>query len=164
MLQDEELMRSIAQIYKFIFANPSVHRNVLRKKLLFKGKVASKEKFTQLLSFLTKSGALIIDKENVSINPKILKVGVLQKYGSDFYVVVPGFDKRYKVDSNIARNYSCGNVLDIIIEPIGGKKHTIVLGKSKVSEHELDNSRSQKTTGNTEKQLDKKNMVLGRVV
>ena len=101
-MTNEELLKSIASVYKFIAANNgTVHKNVLRKKLVWKGKIASKEKVSKLIDVLAKQGALVVEKEKVSINPKILKAGVLQGSGDNFYVVIPGFDKKYKVDKNI---------------------------------------------------------------
>lgn len=166
-MTNDELLKSISAIYKFISVNGSVHKNVLRKKLIWKGKIASKEKFSKLLDLLTKSGALVVEKENVSINPKILKAGVLQSQGDNFYVVIPGFDKKYRVDKNIAQNYRVGDVVDLVLENIGDKKQTIVLGKSKSSEIKIENSvfpKDLKLKENENNAEVKGNLVLGRVV
>ena len=161
MPHQEEMMQGLSAIFKFVFENKTVHRNVLRKKLLFKGKVASKEKFSKLLESLVSAGYLIMNKEDVSINPDILNVGVLQQKGDEFYIVAANRKKHVKIDSSLVSNYKVGDVLDIVAHKFGGVKGVVVLGKS---QRETSIFGSPKQTKVKAPDLEQENFVLGRVV
>ena len=89
MAFDEEFIKGMSAIYKYVFENKEVHRNVLRKQMLNKGKIASKEKFNKIVEGLSALGKIKIDREQVTLNPNVVSLGVLQKGGNDFYVVTP---------------------------------------------------------------------------
>lgn len=161
---DEEMIRNISAIYKFAFENPKVHRNVMRKALLNKGKISSKEKFSRTLESLIALGKVTIEGEMISINPDIVKLGVLQRDGNDFYVVTPNSNKHYKVDRSVAAGYKSGDILDFVIEYSGKNQSVFVLGKSTkeitMQTKQVPNE-SEKVPVETP---DSNNTLLGRVV
>lgn len=95
MAYDFEMLQSIGAIYKYAFENPNTHRNTMRKYLLQKGKVVSKEKFSKALEGLIALGRITVDKENISLNQSIVEVGVLQRDNNDFYLVTPNSKKTF---------------------------------------------------------------------
>ena len=163
MQRNNDLLQSISAIYKYAFANQPVHRNIMRKKLLQNGKISSQTKFSEALNYLLSSGKLIMEKEEVSINPKLNQAGVLQKKGNDYYVVTPNSNKHFPVNKSVASGYKSGELLEIIIEQIDGKKELIILGKSN---RNLRNERVEKSQGienNSNSQSSEKG-ILGRVI
>lgn len=165
MAYDEEMLRSISAIYKFVSENPNSHRNVVRKKLLAKGKISSKEKFNRAFEGLVALGRIKVEKEIVSLNQNIVEIGVLQRDGDDFFVVTPNSNKHLKVGRSVASGYKSGDVLDIIIEH-GNQTEVVVLGKS--SKEMPSKNGTVKSASKTEmpnrNPLKKENFVLGRVV
>ena len=161
MAFEDDVIKGSTAIYKFVFENPGVHRNVLRKQMINKGKVASKEKFTKLLESLVALGKLSMKGEMVSINPKILSVGVLQRKGNEFFVVTPNSNKHFKVDRSVAAGYQPGDVLDIIVEYSGKDVRPIIIGKSS---KELKIEEKPKTIKHKQPDLVGDNLILGRVI
>ena len=119
MAFNEELIKGVSAIYKYVFENPNVHRNVLRKQMINKGKVASKEKFSKILESLLALDKLSMQGELVSINPRMLSVGVLQKSGDNFYIVTSNSNKHLNVSRSVASGYNVGDVLDLVVEHNG---------------------------------------------
>ena len=156
-------LQCISAIFKYAYHNPGEHRNVMRKTLLNKGKIASKEKFFKTFEGLVAMGTLVLSKENVVLNPEIVGLGVLQKDGNDFYVVTPNSKKRFPLDSSIAAGYKSGDVLDIIVMPFGGNQTVVVLGKSQKTLTKQPQEKEQKTYAYSIAQGEK-DLVLGRVV
>lgn len=156
----KQQLQNMAAVYKYVFENPSVHRNVLRKALLNKGKIASKEKFFQTLEGLIALDKVKLEKENVSLNPDIIKVGVLQKEGNDFYVVTPNSKRHLPVDRSVAAGYKSGDVLDIVVEYEKQQPLVIVLGKSqKTANNKIAVEHTAATPPHEENGL-----ILGRVI
>lgn len=165
MAFNEKLVNETSAIYRYVFDNPKVHRNILRKQMLNKGKIASKEKFTRTLESLIALGKLTMEGELVSLNPKLMNVGVLQKSGNDYYIVTPNSKKHYSVNKYVAAGYNVGDVLDLIIEYSGKDTEVVILGKSK---KEFVSSEQKKDTQSSQfreiENVKGKNLVLGRVV
>ena len=161
MISNEEMMKNILAIYKYAFENPNVHRNVMRKNLLNKGKISSKEKFSKTLESLIALGKLTLNGENVSINSSIVSLGVLQRDGNDYYVVTPNSNKHLKIDRSVASGYSMGDLLDIVVEYSGRNRQVLVLGKSKKDKD--SQIPSEKENKDSYANLSQ-NQVLGRVV
>lgn len=175
MAFDENLIKGMSAIYKYVYENPNVHRNVLRKQMINKGKIASKEKFSKLFESLLTLGKLSMQHELVVINPKILEVGVLQKDRHDAYVVTPNSNKHYHIEKSIAAGYNSGDVLDLIVEHSGRESRAIIIGKSnkvivkpivkKFGTNIAEKSAQTQTTENkTTENARNENRVLGRVV
>ena len=169
MAYTEEMLKSISAIYKFIRENPNSHRNTLRKQLLTKGKISSKEKFNKAFEGLVALGRIKVDKEIVSLNEDIVDIGVLQKSGDDFFIVSPNSKKHLKISKSVAAGYKPGDVLDIIVEQ-GKEKETIILGKSeKKIVAQADKKEKKKQVETMKESLASgtfrpENFVLGRVV
>ena len=127
MSDQEQLIKSVGTVYRFVFGNVSIHKNTLRKKVTTKG--ISKNRFYQALDKLVASNGLLKDKENLSINPAIIKTGILQKEGDEYFVYVEDKHKKYPVKKSIAASYQPDDLMHVIIEPFAGKEHAIILGK-----------------------------------
>lgn len=164
MAYDNEMMQIMTAIYKFVVENPAVHRNIIRKKLLMKGKVSSKEKFSKALEGLIALDKLKMEKELVSINPNILDLGLLQKEGDEFYVVTPNSNKKMKIDKRIAAGYKVGDLLDIVVEHNGGHRTAIVIGKSQKTEFPQKQTKTSKPETKSNIIANSENLLLGRVV
>ena len=163
-----DFYKGVSALYKFVFENPGVHSNVLRKYLLNKGKISSKEKYNEIIKTLAEVGTIKIEKESIFLAPNMVGVGVLQKLGEDFYVVTPGTDKHIKIDSSIAAGYNIGDVLNLIVGESKTNKPSVafVLGRSKqeIKKQEtlpLVNATIEKPDGKTENAGE---AILGRVV
>jgi len=163
MLTNEENLKGISSIYRYLFANGETHRNILRKDLIWEGKIKSKSKFFNMLDALLSSGNLVMEKEVVSCNPKAIRLGVLVKKRDDFYVVTPGDRRYYKINRKIVNGYKNGEILDVVIEQIGDNKEAIVLGKSekKIS---LNDAKEKTQAKQVENSDNHQNLVLGRVI
>ena len=168
MLTRDEILKGVAAIYKFVFENKEVHRNIIRKKLIHMGKVSSKEKFSKILNSMLDSKNLVMDSENVSINPEIVGIGVLQKTREGCHIIVPHSRTKYQINRKAVEGYKNGDIVDIILENIEGKKEAIILCKSsktielqkKIKEKKQEQKKIEtKTTG--EKSSD---YILGRVI
>lgn len=164
MAFDEELIRGMSAIYKYVYENPNVHRNILRKQMINKGKISSKEKFSKTLQSLIALGKLTQNGEYVSINPKIVTLGVLQRDHRNFYVVTPNTKKHLSVDSRVAYGYKCGDVLDLIVEYSGKDNRVVILGKSnkQFENHEVKKPKAIRDA--KIQNIPSENLVLGRVV
>lgn len=145
MQSDKDLLQSISAIYKYAFANQPVHRNTMRNKLLQTGKVKSQAKFSEALNYLLSAGKLTMEKELVSVSPKVLQLGVMQKKGDEFYVVTPKSNKHFKIHKSIASGYKSGDLLEIIIEKVNGEAGLVILGKSK-RKFEVENNKQEKAS------------------
>lgn len=156
MAYNEEMNNDKSVVFKCVYENPQTHRNAIRKKLLLKGKISSKQKFAIALDSLLTSGALIMDKEIVSVNPGVVKLALLQKNDSEAYVVLPNSKKHYLVDKSVAEGYKSGEVVDVILD---NKGKVIVLGKNDANNIQTQSSQSEKNNVKG-----KGNFVLGRVV
>ena len=82
-----EQKQIIQGIYKYVYQHPSIHKNIVRKKLLQKGKASSKGKFFVVLDKMLSNGYLVVDKENLTINPNIISPAIFQKKGEECFVV-----------------------------------------------------------------------------
>lgn len=164
MAYDSEMLQSIGAIYKYAFENPNTHRNVMRKTLLNKGKISSKEKFSKALEGLIALGRVSIDRENISINPSIVEVGVLQKDDNGFYVVTPNSKKHFKVSKGIAQGYKSGDLLEIVIEHNGKDQQVFVLGKSQREFVQNRATPSKTPSVAVQNMMPTENLLLGRVV
>ena len=122
MITREEILKGVAAVYKFVFENKEVHRNIIRKKLIQMGKISSKEKFVKILNGLLDSKNLVMKSEIVSINPEIVGVGVLQKTREGCYVIVPHSRKKYSINRKAVEGYKNGEIVDIILENIEGQE------------------------------------------
>lgn len=165
MAFDEELIKGMSAIYKFVYENPNVHRNTLRKQMINKGKIASKEKFSRILEGLIALDKLKISGELVFINPEFVNVGVFQKSGDGGYIVTPKSNKHFGVSKSVAAGFNSGDVVDLVIEFSGKEARPIILGKSKKEKSELEEQKKivkKPTVSKLEETRD--NLVLGRVV
>ncbi len=162
MPHNDEVIKAKSAIYKFVFSNKLVHRNVLRKKLLMLGKVHSKSKFYQALEELISSGKICMHKENVFIPDNVVVLGALQREGDNFYVVTQNSNKHYQIDKNVAAGYKSGDILNIILEKNNNSEEAIILGKS---DKELaSNPRMGGGSMLLSKNPQPENFVLGRVI
>ena len=127
---DKETLKNMSAIYKFIYENPGVHRNIVRKALLNKGKIASKEKFYKAIEGLIALENIVSDKDNLSINPEIVQVGILQKESNGFYVLLTNPKTRIMVNTSVAAGYKVGDMLDVIVNRGKQRSEVIVLGKN----------------------------------
>ncbi|MBQ7579179.1 MAG: RNB domain-containing ribonuclease [Clostridia bacterium] len=163
-----DFLKGISAVYKYVFKNPGIHINTLKKYLLQEGKVASKEKVNTLISALHEQKTINIEKEKVSLANGLTSVGVLQKQGDKFYVLTPASNKRYNVDASIANGYNIGDCLDIVASCSKSGNMAFVLGRSKqefnvkkelplVQTKTIDKKENQETR-------DKSALILGRVV
>lgn len=162
MAFDEDFIKGMSAIYKFVFENKTVHRNILRKQMLNKGKIASKEKFNKIVEGLIALDKLRINREEISLNPDIVSVGVLQKNGNNFYVVTPKSKKSYKVEKSVAMGYKVGDLLDVALEFSGKEYIAIPFGKST---KKIEFTEEKPKTISLGSDVAKgKNLILGRVV
>lgn len=157
---DEEFVKGMSAVYKFVYANKPVHRNIIRKQMILKGKISSASKFAKIFDYLKSSGNLTMDGEMVSLNGKNLEVGILQKKGDEYFVVTPNSKKKYKISKSTAMGYNVGAYLDVLIENYGNKSIALILGKStkKLNRVEKISSVKEKTIENNG------DLILGRVV
>ena len=118
---DYEMLQSIAAICKYLYKNPNTHKNTVRKELVGKGKIATKE-FAKTLESLIALGKVSVEKDNVSLCRDFVKTGVMQKQGNDFFVVLPGSKKHYKVSKSVASGFSAGDILDFMVEINGSNQ------------------------------------------
>lgn len=156
-------LRVKAAIYKLIFANPLIHRNVLRKKLIQLGKVDSKSKFSSALEELIDSEKICMHKEKLFIKENISILGAIKKDGENYYVVTQNSSKRYPIDKSIASGYKTGDVLDVIIENIDENEEAIILGKSNKEMFEVK-PEENKNKNKYGPSVQSENFILGRVV
>lgn len=178
---DEEIIQGVTAIYKFVYDTPGVHRNIIRKKLIAKGKIASKEKFYKYFEGMRALDKITLEKENVYLNKDLIKVGVIQKDRHSAYIVTPSSKKRYPVSKSVAAGYKNGELLDVIVEYTGKETAIIILGRNQLElervkspdvinpiENPENNIVVQPTVNNKQTQkpitLENENMVLGRVV
>ena len=171
MAFDNEMLQAITTIYKIVYENPGIHRNTIRKKILAKGAISSKEKFSKIFESLLALGKISMDKELVTLSPQSLKVGVLQKERDSAYIVTPNSKKHYKVSKSVSAGYKSGDLLDIVIEYSGAECSVIILGRSQRVFSSAENSakKEQKVEVETpaaqpQSAFSKENLVLGRVV
>ena len=161
----DEVSKIIASIYRYLAEHPNAHKNTVRNELLKKGKINSKTKFSIVLESLIQSARVHIDRENLSLNPRIIKLGVLQKGKDGFYVVTPNSKNHFPVEKSVAASYKVGDLLNVVTEKkADGTKSAIVLSKSqktKFDTHSTHENIEQKET--TKTSMDP-NVVLGRVV
>ncbi len=173
MALDNEMMQGVAAIYKFVYENPGVHRNIIRKKMLSKGKISSKEKFSKTFESLIALGKLTMDKEQVYFKSDFLCLGVLQKERDNAYIVTPNSKKHYKVSKSVAAGYKSGDLLDVVIEHSGKESTVMILGRSKRELSPNEIIRKEKSPSSDPVKVENEkittlannpNMVLGRVV
>ena len=161
MQSDKDLLQSISAIYKYAFANQPVHRNTMRNKLLQMGKVKSQAKFSEALNYLLSVGKLTMEREQVSINPKLPELGVFQSKGNEFYVVTPKSNKHYKVHKSVASGYRSGDLLEIIIEKVNDEAGLIILGRSK---RKIDNVKAENREQTFVSEDNEEKGILGRAI
>ncbi len=169
MALNEQQIKSLTAIYKFAYNNPDTHRNTMRKSLLNKGKIPTKEVFAHELESLLALGTLTQDKENISLNPQIMQVGLMQKSGNDCFVVTPGSNKKLHIDRSVAAGYNSGELVDMIVVGNGKNSQVIVLGRSQ-KQAEKESKKHEHiehpaiTLENSAIAAQDSNMLLGRVV
>lgn len=166
---DAEKLQGISLIYRYVYKNQGVHRNTLRNELLKNGKIASKAKFSSLLEGLVALGKIKLEKENVFLDTQIIQMGLLQKEGTNFFVVTPTSKKHIPVNKSVAAGYNPGDVLDIIIDYHGKDAEVVILGKSQKEFHSTEPKKKSmpekvNQTTQTPTQIDNENSMLGRVV
>ncbi|MBQ8444545.1 MAG: RNB domain-containing ribonuclease [Clostridia bacterium] len=162
MSNDFEMLKSMSAIYRCAFFHQSIHKNTMRNQLILRGKVSTKNKFYKAFDKLVETGGIIKDKEMVSINPKIVKLGFLKEEGeNEFYVVMPSTNNRYRISKSVASSYKSGDPLHVVIEKIGGYDEAIVLGKNYGEDFDTYNKRKIKESN---EKYEKENLALGRVV
>ena len=161
----EEVSKIIASIYRYLAEHPNTHKNTVRNELTKKGKISSKTKFSIILESLIQSARVHIDKENISLNPRIVKIGVLQRNSNGYYVVTPDSKVHFPVEKSVASSYKVGDLLNVVTEKkADGTKSAIVLSKSqktKIEPHYTHENLEQ--TENKTTSMDP-NVVLGRVI
>ena len=161
MSKDFEMIKNISAIYKYVFANSGVNKNTLKNQLIFKGKVSSKNRFFQAFDKLIEQGGITKQKEQVYINPTVVKKAFLQKEGKDdYYVVLAEGDKYYPISKSVGASYKEGDSLFVVIENIAGQDEAIVLAKNTANEFEVFEKKEIKE----EKNQDDGDLCLGRVV
>lgn len=156
-------LKNISAILKFVYQNPNVHRNVLRKNML-KQKISSKEKFNSALNLLLSLGYVDIDKENLAINKDVINVSMIQKSKSngDYELVVPNSNKTFVIEKSVGSGFKMGDFLDYVELPkidrggVDDHKNIAVLGKSVKSFDRLNKHNKQEMTP--------EDVLLGRVV
>lgn len=158
------MLQNISAIYRFAYQNAGAHKNTLRKKLMLKGKVGSKNKFNDAFNALVSSKRLVVDKEKVYVNPELVSLGIVQKAGDEAYIVTPKTNKHFQIHKSVASGYKNGDLVDVVIEQIDGKKQAIVLGKSEKPLEQEKEERKPSAFENTHQPYNNENMVLGRVV
>lgn len=161
MAFDEEFIKGMSAIYKYVFENKEVHRNILRKQMLNKGKIASKEKFNKIVEGLIALSKLKIDREQITMGEDVVSVGMLQKSGNDYYVITPNSNKHYNISKSVASGYNVGDILDIAVEYSEKGYSAIILGKSEKKFQKPEKTKPIAYGADKEKG---KNLVLGRVV
>ena len=139
---DYEMLQNIAAICKYLHKNPNTHKNTMRKDLVGKGKIATKEKFSKTLESLIALGKVSTSKENVSLCHDFVNTGVMQKQGNEFFIVTPNSKKHFKVNKSVASGFSVGDFIDFMIENNGKEQEIIVLGRSR---NEFENSHQSST-------------------
>ncbi len=159
---NQEQMRNFSAIYRFVYANPGVHRNVLRKNLINKGKIASKEKFFQTLDSMIAFDMVKMDGENLHLNPDVVDVAVLHKSKDNCYVVLPKSNQKLNISYNVVAGYESGDLIDVTFIQNDEKTEIVLLGKSQKTK-EIENARNKKREVAPSKLLDE-NCLLGRVV
>lgn len=157
-----ELLKNMSAIYRCAFFHQSIHKNTMKNQLIFRKKITSKNKFYQAFDRLVETGGIIKDKDMmVSINPNVVKTGVLYQENEDeFYVVFPDKSK-YRISKSVASSYKDGDPLHVVLQDIGGQVEAIVLGKN------YDGTfvaYQEKKIKQEEERLEKGNLALGRVV
>lgn len=160
MRYDEDSLKNKFAVIKFVFENPGAHRNVVRKKLLQKGKISSKSKFFVALEELIAEGKIKMENELLTLAESQLELGVLQHKGDDYYIVTPISNKHYKVDPSVAYGFRGGDLLEVVIEKTQTGPRVLILGKS---QRKLPEQQSKKPK-TAEGQGKKGNLVLGRVL
>lgn len=159
---EEELFDDASAIYKFVYENPNVHRNTVRKKLVQHGRVSAKF-FSAIFDSLISSRKLVMEKELVSVNPNFVELAIFQKSDDDAFILTPSSKKKYKISKSVGAGYKSGDLLDVIIEKdsSGKKGAIIILGRADRESEKQDFSAIQEDNNNEPK---KENLVLGRVV
>ena len=166
---DFEMLQSIAAICKYLYKNPNSHKNTVRKELVGKGKIATKEKFAKTLESLIALGKVSVEKDNVSLCHDFVKTGVMQKKGNDFFVVSPDSKKHYKISKSVASGFSAGDILDFMLEINGTNQEIVVLGRNKTELENTHSSFQEKKKSEPKKQpsvptFESEGLTLGRVV
>jgi len=160
MANDFEMIKNIGAIYRCAFFHNQIHKNTMRNQLIFRKKISTKNRFYQAFDRLVANGGIIKDKEMVSINPEIVKLGYLKEMGNnEFYVVMPETNKKYRISKSVASSYSNGDPLHVVIESISGSDEAIVLGKNYG-----ETFSSYKERNATKLELTNPNLALGRVL
>lgn len=169
MAFNDEFMKGMSAIYKYLFENKQVQRNVLRKQMLNKGKIASKEKFTKIIEGLIALDKIKANKDELSLNPEIITTGVLMRTNNnEYYITTPASKNKYKVDKSIASGYQINDTLDVVLEFTGAEYKAILLGKSEKSVDKTKEPAKKtvqiESTYESKTEPNNKNMVLGRVI
>ena len=164
---NEEVLNIIASIYRYLAKHPNTHRNTVRNELKKKGKINSKTKFSIILESLIKSSRIdVVYRENIALNPRIVKIGILQRNNDGYYVVTPNSKIHFPVEKSVASSYKVGDILNVVIEKnTDGIQTAIVLSinqKTKIEPHYTHETIEQ-NENNSPKEMDP-NVVLGRVV
>jgi len=160
----DEVSKIIASIYRYLAEHPNTHKNTVRNELTKRGKISSKTKFSIILESLIQSARIHIEKENISLNPRIVKIGVLQRNSNGYYVVTPDSKIHFPVEKSVGSSYKVGDLLNVVTErKADGTKSAIVLSKSQKNNSASASHETQEQTENKATSMDP-NVVLGRVV
>lgn len=181
MVSKNGKMHDISQILRGIYKNQTeggIHRNTLRKQLVSSGKFSSKAEFDRFLEGLIALGKVKADRDMISLDPKTIEVGLLQKINEEYYISTPSRREHLPTSKAVAAGYKPGDVLDISIEYMGKKPQAIILGrsqkvldpsafiKSKPTKKQEENNQNneQKVFAGPKTTIEKDNLLLGRVV
>ena len=163
MVFDKEAVKYITSIYKSVYKQPEILRNVLKKNLVKKAKLIPQSKFNAVLESLVALGTIKIDKEKITLSPEIVTIGVLNTDGKDFYVVTPNSKNKYKINKSVAAGYKPGDVLDIITSTNNQENYAIILGRSQ-KDFTQKPSNSKKYSKFSNSELLDETCLLGRVI
>lgn len=160
----EEVSKIIASIYRYLAEHPNTHKNTVRNELTKKGKISSKTKFSIILESLIQSARIHIDRENISLNPRIVKIGILQRNNNGYYVVTPDSKIHFPVEKSVGSSYKVGDLLNVVTErKADGTKSAIVLSKNQKAKNAPLATETPEQSEKKSTSLDP-NVVLGRVV
>lgn len=186
MANNNNNMTQISAVLREIYkqqTSEGIHRNTIRKQLVSKNIFTSKTQFNQFLDSLIAIGIVKADKEMISLEPKSIQIGVLEKENGEFFVSTPGVKQHIPTSKAVAASYKPGDVLDFATEYKSKKPQAIILGKSQKTfvnnnlknKAEVLNKQSKSNTSSTTEKpmknfmtakptIEQGNVLLGRVV
>lgn len=151
------LSHDIQAIIKYVYENPGVHRNVLRKKLLQTKKISSQKRFQDAFTLLVSNGRLVQNRENVTLAESEILPAVLKNRDGKYFAVLPKSNKRFFVSNSVASGYVVGDLVFIALDNTTGKETATILGR-------CDRETYLKAEGKPQPTQTPTDQVLGRVV